>query len=117
VITADVTSQTDIDRLIIQVTIKDSCGASYETTRRGYEYYTRTFRPRSTQFLYAEPLKAISYLNIQAWLQANEDVYEQTPVAFWIDDIVYRKNDEKLRGCKNCGYRGMEWCEHEGIQR
>lgn len=104
-----------LGNILVEVYVQDSCGHSYDSTLSGF--YSRAFRPRSLQYVFAVPLKAISFFTINAWILDPESTQPRKQINFWADDSKFRLSKEPLRGCANCGYRGIEWCEYPGLSR
>ena len=63
--------------------------------------------PEALQFTFAEPMKGISRM----FIQANLDYGDYTRVEVFIDDFKYRKYVGATPGCWRCGRMGGDWCE------
>lgn len=113
------TTANDIDILIGGA---DACGANYASVyqfeRNLVQYFYRRIgftsgETGSVRIVFAEPMRAISGLNMQVYNRNNGEV----PVKYWVDDLKYREFGGKLPGCRACGWRGTERCEGPSIPR
>lgn len=112
-ITLDAT-EAQLARVVVELSFTDSCGQSFGTNVAGF--YSRRFTPGTQQYSFAAPIKAVSAVSISAY-DVGESGFDRTDVGFWVDNVTGRKSNENLRGCINCGVRGLQWCEFNGLVR
>ncbi|KAI5846257.1 hypothetical protein DFP73DRAFT_545407 [Morchella snyderi] len=112
-ITVDAT-EAQLPRVVLEISVTDSCGQSFGDNVAGF--YNRKLTPGSRQYSFAAPIKAVSAITIAAY-DYGESGNDRIEVGFWVDNVTGRKSTEGLRGCINCGVRGLGWCEFEALVR
>lgn len=112
-ITIDAT-EAQLARVVVEISVTDSCGQSFGTNNAGF--YNRRLTPGTLQYSFAAPIKAVSAVSISVY-DVGESGFDRNELGFWVDNVTGRESKENLRGCINCGVRGLQWCEFEGLVR
>lgn len=108
------TNKSVLKDVVVTVTAEDACGEQavpYADFQTNPYFGNRSFVPDKLPYTFAEPIHAISSVEIRAFRYVGSvGEVRWIPIQLFMDDFKYRIYKGKTPGCASCG-KSSGWCE------